>query len=39
LLFNEAGVEFVAWTKCFAREEGLRIPHKGLCHGPPQAKH
>jgi hypothetical protein len=33
-VLSRDGVEFVAWTKtCFAREEGLRILHKGLCHG------
>jgi hypothetical protein len=39
-VLSRDGVEFVAWTKkCFAREEGLRILHKGVCHGPPRAKH
>ena len=33
-VLSRDGVEFVAWTKpCFAREEGLRILHRGLCHG------
>jgi hypothetical protein len=39
-VLSRDGVEYVAWTKtCFAREEGLRILHKGLCHGPPPVKH
>lgn len=33
-VLSRDGVEFVAWTKtCFARQEGLRILHRGLCHG------
>jgi hypothetical protein len=39
-VLSRDGVEFVAWTKtCFARDEGLRILHRGVCHGPPPAKH
>jgi hypothetical protein len=39
-VLSRDGVEFVAWTKpCFAREEGLRILHRGVCHGPPRASY
>ena len=38
-VLSRDGVEYVAWTKtCFAKEEGLRILHRRLCHGPERPR-